>query len=222
MFTGLIQDVGLLQARFSRGAGARLRIATKIRPLTLGESIAVMGVCLTVDRVTSEGFEADASRETLARTTLGSLPVGSRLHLEQALRADSRLGGHIVAGHVDATGPLVSRQPEGDAVGLTFAYPKHLAAFLAPKGSVAVDGVSLTVNDVTSETFSVMVIPHTQHETVLDGLKPGATVNIEVDVLARYVARWLQVSMGGEASGESSEGDEQSLLAALAAAGYRQ
>jgi riboflavin synthase len=209
----------LLQARVERGSGARLRIATKIQPLTLGESIAVMGVCLTVDRITSDGFEADASAETLSRTTLGRLPVGARLHLEQALRADARLGGHIVAGHVDAAGHLAGRRPDGESVELTFSLPRELARYVASKGSVTVDGVSLTVNEVTPDAFTVMLIPHTQHETSLLDLRVGAPVNLEVDVLARYVARWLEVTQAG--GGDEANDSEASLLATLSSAGYR-
>ena len=193
MFTGLIEAVGALVARSARGPGARLVVACPLGPLALGESIAVNGVCLTVDAVTETGFEADASQETLAKTTLGALPVGARVNLERALTLEKRLGGHLVSGHVDGAGALVSRRPLGEAEHVVFRAPRELMRFIAPKGSIAVDGTSLTVNEVSGDTFSVAVIPRTQKETRMGDLAVGDAVNLEIDVVARYVLRLLDV-----------------------------
>jgi riboflavin synthase len=207
MFTGLVAATGVLAAREPRGPGARLSLSAAFDdgPFTLGESIAVDGVCLSVDALTTTGFEADASAETLARTTLGALAPGALLHLERSLRAGSLMGGHLVTGHVDGVGTLVSRTPVGEAVAMVFRMPPELARFVAEKGSIAVDGVSLTVNAVRDATdarsaanlanladqFDVMIIPHTLAKTKLGGLGPGDPVNLEVDLVARYVARLM-------------------------------
>lgn len=189
MFTGLVEDRGALIARAPRGPGARLALRTKLGPLALGESVAVDGVCLTVDRTEGDAFEVDASAETLARTTLGDLAPGARVNLERALALGDRLGGHLVTGHVDGVGALVSRAPVGDAVAMTFSMPRELARFVAEKGSVAVSGVSLTVNRADADRFDVVIIPRTLSETTLGELGVGGRVNLEVDLVARYVAR---------------------------------
>lgn len=219
MFTGLVEDLGKIESRNPAGAGARLRLSTRLSDLVLGESIAVMGVCLTVDAVVAGGFEADASAETLARTTLGRLAVGQGVHLERAMQLGGRLGGHIVSGHVDGLTRLVERHALGHALDLAFRFEPALARFLAKKGSVAIDGVSLTVNDVAGDTFHVVIVPHTQQATALSSLSPGAWCNLEVDLLARYVARWLEVGHPtGEGVAESSADD--ALRAKLASSGY--
>jgi len=218
MFTGLIEAIGKLVARTSRGPGARLIIAAPFSggPLALGESISVNGVCLTVDTITKDGFEADASAETLAKTTLGSLSIGtSRVNLERALRLDARLGGHIVSGHVDGVGALVSRAPMGDAERLVFRAPSELLRFIAPKGSIAVDGVSLTVNDVERDMFTVAIIPRTKKETQLGDVPSEGPVNLEIDLLARYVLRLLEV-----APEKSPREKDASLLELLKKNGY--
>lgn len=212
MFTGLVEEIGRLRLRVQKG-GARLSIDTAMEPLVLGESIAVMGVCLTVETIVSTGFEADASAETLARTTLGTLGVGSAVHLERATAVGDRLGGHIVAGHVDAMARVVRRELVGNAVQLTFATEGSLMGFVAEKGSVAIDGVSLTVNRVEGDEFAVMLVPHTQRKTLLESLGVGARVNLEVDLLARYVARWLSVQ-------RTQTSSDASLMAKLASSGY--
>jgi riboflavin synthase len=193
MFTGLVEEKATLVARRASSGGAVLHIRCTLRPLVLGESIAVDGACLTVVRLTPDGFEADASPETLERTTLGTLPVNAPVNLERSVALGARLGGHLVSGHVDGTTTLVSRKPTGNALGMTFAVDTRLARFIAEKGSVAVNGVSLTVNAVAdrppTSTFDVVIIPHTQEMTSLDRLTPGAKANIEVDLVARYVAR---------------------------------
>jgi riboflavin synthase len=199
MFTGLVEEAGVLASRVPRGSSARLVVRCGLgsaSPLELGESIAVDGVCLTVDAVTpgKDGFEADASSETLARTTLGAVPLGAKVNLERAVAVGQRLGGHIVSGHVDGTGHLSARADMGaGAVKMTFAPPKELRRYIAEKGSITVNGVSLTVNDVGKDDFTVMLIPHTLKKTSLGGLRAGDAVNLEVDVLARYVARLIEV-----------------------------
>jgi riboflavin synthase len=191
MFTGLVETTGTLASRSARGAGMRmaLRVRFEGEPLALGESIAVDGVCLSVDAVLPDGFECDASSETCSRTTLGGLEPGSKVHLERALRVGDRLGGHLVSGHVDGVGTLAERRPAGEAVWMAFAAPVELARFLAEKGSVTIDGVSLTVNAVAREIFEVTLIPHTLAKTKLGALAAGSRVNLEADMIARYVAR---------------------------------
>lgn len=192
MFTGLVEEKGGLVARRSRGPDAVLEVRTSLTGLTLGESIAVDGVCLTVTRTTSAGFEADVSAETLARTTLGSAPIGAPLNLERSLTLSARLGGHLVSGHVDGVGTLLERRPVGSATSLRFGFPPPLGRFIAEKGLVAVSGVSLTVNGVRGDSFEVMIIPHTAAVTSIGALTVGAGVNLEVDLIARYVARLLE------------------------------
>ena len=217
MFTGIVETTGTLAAREARGPGARLRVATSMGggPLVIGESIAVHGACLTVQTIASDGFFCDASTETLARTTLGSLAVGARVHLERALAVGDRLGGHIVTGHVDGKVRLREREELGEAAKLVFEIEDPpLARFVAPKGSVAVDGVSLTVNGVAGAAFDVVIIPHTLTVTTLGALRPGDAANLEVDLLARYVARLLASPPDDTASRDAS------LLAKLKAAGF--
>jgi riboflavin synthase len=215
VFTGLVEARGVLRVRTTRSAGARLAIATDLGPLELGESISVQGVCLTVCDLGSSGFEADASEETLARSTLGTLPIGREVNLERAVVMGGRMGGHIVTGHVDDRARLRDRRETGEALGLTFEVDPLVGRFIAPKGSVGIDGVSLTVNDASRDRFEVVVIPHTLDKTTLVDLEPGQDANLEVDVLARYVARML--SAPGSQAG--SEADER-LRGALKAAGF--
>ncbi len=197
MFTGLVAEKGALVRRTASAAGARLEIAVPpgeaMAELVLGESIAVSGCCLTVATKTARGFEADASPETLAKTTLGDLPEGAAVNLERALKVGDRLGGHLVSGHVDGVGTVVARAPAegGDSLVLRFRVPEELARFLAVKGSIVVDGVSLTVNVVEKNELAVMLIPVTREKTSLDALAVGSAVNIEVDTIARYVAQLL-------------------------------
>ena len=194
VFTGLIKAIGSIASRSQRGAGARLAIACPFPGLVLGESISVSGVCLTVDALTRDGFEADASAETLAKTTLGALAPSARVNLERALTLADRLGGHLVSGHVDGVGELALREPLGEAERLVVRPPRELARFIAAKGSITVDGISLTVNDVSQDgTFGVAIIPRTRAETCIEDVPVGGRVNLEVDVLARYVLRALEV-----------------------------
>ncbi len=212
MFTGLVELKGTLARRARRGPGFRLAVEVALGDLVLGESISVSGACLTVVSSDARGFEADVSLETAQRTTLGSLALGRSLNLERALRVGDRLGGHLVSGHVDAVAEVRRVTPAGDAQRLVVSYPSELARFIAVKGSVTLDGVSLTVNAVTGDTLEVMVIPHTLAVTTLGELKPGAAVNLEVDTMARYAVRFLEVSRGAA--------DEASLKAALHSAGF--
>ena len=193
MFTGLVETTGALSGRTLRGPGARLVIEASLagEPLAMGESISVDGCCLSVVEMTPRGFAVDATAETLARTTLGALPLGRKVNLERALLASDRLGGHIVTGHVDAVGSLVERRTVGEAEAVTFSLPAELGRFVATKGSIAVSGVSLTVNAVRDDAFEVMLIPITLRVTSLGDLAPGDAVNLEVDLVARYVARWV-------------------------------
>ena len=188
MFTGLIEQVGTIDHLERRDDGLLIRIACALHPYELGESIAVNGTCLTVKSFSEGHFDADASLETLDKTNLGDLKQGDRVHLERALALGDRLGGHLVSGHVDGVGTLVSRAPEGGYLRATFEVPNRLAPFLAPKGSITVNGVSLTVNIVTGAQFDVMLVPYTLDETTFAEMANGARINLEVDILAKYVA----------------------------------
>jgi riboflavin synthase len=199
MFTGIIQTVGQVAAIDRRGADARLRITGLPLPDgALGESIAVSGVCLTAVEFTAAGFVADVSAETLACTTLGDWSVGQGVNLERALAVGERLGGHIVSGHVDGVGEVVSRQTDGRSQRFTLRAPAALARYIAAKGSITVDGVSLTVNTVSGAEFGVNIVPHTLTHTSLDALRAGSRVNLEVDLLARYLERLLGRDAGGD------------------------
>lgn len=195
MFTGLVQGVGRLAAREAVGGDVRLRVAVGTLPFAaveLGESIAINGVCLTVVGFDATSFSADASNETLAVTTLGALPVDAALNLERALRADERLGGHFVSGHVDGTGTVLRVVPDGRAQHWTLSTPRQLSRYLAQKGSICVDGVSLTVNAADADSFEVALIPHTLAQTAFGRTSVGDRVNLEVDLVARYVERLLE------------------------------
>lgn len=194
MFTGIVQDVGRIVTLERRGGDVRLRIAVDRLSLSAtraGDSIAVSGVCLTALEIDAKGFSADVSNETLSLTTLGALEVGSRVNLEPALKAGDALGGHLVSGHVDGLGEVLEVREDARSVRMRFGCPPSLAKYFARKGSVAIDGVSLTINDVGPTEFSVNLIPHTQEVTTLGEFKPGRRVNLEVDQVARYVERLL-------------------------------
>jgi riboflavin synthase len=196
MFTGLVEGVGALAARELRGGDARLRVGVGTLPfdrVQLGESISVNGVCLTVVAFDPAHFEADASNETLALTTLGALPVGNALNLERAMRADDRLGGHLVSGHVDGVGQVLRVSEDARAQRWTFAAPKPLLRYIAQKGSICIDGVSLTVNAVDDAGFEVALVPHTIAHTAFARTIVGDAVNLEVDLVARYVERLLTI-----------------------------
>jgi riboflavin synthase len=194
MFTGLVQDIGKIERADRRGDSVELVITTKILPagdLALGESIAVDGVCLTVTARQRERFTVLAGPETLARTTIGGLRPAAAVNLERALLPSDRLGGHIVAGHVDAVGDLAGKKPLGPAVELQIRAPRAVLRYVVEKGSIAVDGISLTVNRVDEYAFSVALIPHTLDHTTLGGKQVGAKVNLEVDIIGKYVEKLL-------------------------------
>lgn len=197
MFSGLIRSQGRIKGRVPQEKGERLQIQAAELNLSEGASIAVNGVCLTALNPDDDGFEADVSFETLERTTLGQLQVGSAVNLEPPVTLATALDGHVVSGHVDAVGQVRNITPVGDAVSVWFDISTELLRMVAKKGSIAVEGVSLTVNEVDTHGFAVMLIPHTQSLTTLDELTPGRKVNIEVDLLARYVARWLETQPRG-------------------------
>lgn len=194
MFTGIVQDVGKVQSREMRGGDVNLAIAVDRLSLdrtAIGDSISIQGVCLTVTALVANGFSADVSRETLSLTTLGDLAVGSPVNLEPALRAGDPLGGHLVSGHVDGVGRVLSLAEEARSLRVEFEAPADLARYLARKGSVTVDGVSLTINEVDGQRFGVNLIPHTRDVTTLSRLTTGTRVNLEIDQVARYVERLL-------------------------------
>lgn len=193
MFTGLILEVGSVRAVRPGRGGADVEIAAPgIGPeAVIGESIAVNGTCLTVERAGDWGFVAHAGAETLERTTIGELGVGSAVNLERALAVGDRMGGHFVQGHVDCVGEIVARADEGSTVRLRVQIPEEYAAYVVEKGSIAIDGISLTVTDITENVFGVAIIPHTLANTTLEHAGRGQSVNIETDILAKYVMRLL-------------------------------
>jgi len=198
MFAGIIEALGRVASLERRGDDAVLTIAGGLDPteLAIGESIATNGVCLTVREITQSGFVADLSLETLERTTLGSLAPGARLNLERSLRVGDRISGHFVFGHVDTIGRLESFEPEGDGRRATISHPAGFGRYVADKGSVAVDGISLTVCRPADTAFSVALIPHTLEVTTLGEKQPGDAVNLEADMLARYARRAVETSLG--------------------------
>jgi riboflavin synthase len=203
MFTGIIQAVGTVESVEARGGDLRLRVdaralAGSVAPARLasGESVAINGVCLTVLEPAQGRLDFDVSRETLDRTTLGTLAAGSRVNLEAALCLGDPLGGHLVSGHVDGLGTVIATTPEARSLRVVLEVPPGLARYVAAKGSIAVDGVSLTVNEVDGRRFGVNLIPHTLAQTTFGELAPGRRVNLEVDTIARYVERMLTAGAG--------------------------
>lgn len=210
MFTGIIEELGSVGAIEKRGSGARISIsAEKVTDGTAeGDSISVNGVCLTALKITGSGFEADVSKETLECSTLGSLNAGSRVNLERAVTPSTRLGGHVVQGHVDGTGSFVSANEEdGDFWTVKIAFPPEIAKYLVHKGSVAVEGISLTIAAIESGTFDIAVIPKTWDLTNLSQFRKGDAVNLEVDIFAKYVERMLEFATGqmGDGTGITVE-----------------
>lgn len=221
MFTGIIEDVGLIEALVPSGEDIRLSIKTNkldMSDVSLGDSIANNGVCLTVVAMSNNGFSADVSHETIKRTGFANYQAGSKVNLEKAMQANSRLGGHIVSGHVDGVGEVLSIAPVGRYVEIWVKAPDELAKYLAEKGSVTVDGVSLTVNQVDGAKFLLTLIPHSLQETIIGGYKVGTKVNLEVDVIARYIERLI---LGDKAAYSSSDTDKKDIsMAFLAENGY--
>ncbi len=216
MFTGIIQAVGAIAALEPRGGDLRLRILSgglKLADVQLGDSVATNGVCLTVIDLTGDGFAADVSRETLAHSTLGSLKPGSPVNLEKALTLTTPLGGHLVSGHVDGIGQLVERQEDGRSIRFTVEAPAELARYIAHKGSICVDGVSLTVNRVDGCRFELNIVPHTMAETIMVNYRGGSRVNLEVDLVARYLERLLLGEAAAVPAAAESSGVGMELLA---------
>ena len=212
MFTGIIQAVGSIALIERKGGDARLRInagALDMSDVQLGDSIAVSGVCLTAIEHSANGFSADVSGETLTCTTLGNLVTGSRVNLEKALTPSSRLGGHLVSGHVDGVGEVVERSAEARSVRFRIRAPAALARYIAGKGSICLDGVSLTVNVVEGALFDINVVPHTLQSTTLGEVQPGCRVNLEVDLIARYLERLML----GERAAETAPAITHAFLA---------
>jgi riboflavin synthase len=192
MFTGIVQSVGIVRAIEPSAGDVTIEVqapAMSLESVAAGDSIAVNGVCLTVTGMDSDAFRADVSRETLAMTTLGRWEPGTRVNLEKALLAGQPLGGHYVTGHVDGVGRVIGRRDDARSIRVEFEVPTPLAKYVARKGSVCVDGVSLTVNGVSGPRFDVNLVPHTLEVTILGDYQPGTAVNIEVDIIARYLER---------------------------------
>lgn len=202
MFTGIVQTtgtVGTIKPSTATGDDLRLRIVfdvDRLDTLHVGDSVSVNGVCLTASAVGDNAFDADVSAETLSCTTLGTLKQGSRVNLESAVTPSTALGGHLVSGHVDGVGEVTRRTPDAGSVRFEIRAPERLSRYIAPKGSITVDGVSLTVNAVSGSCFEVNIIPHTLDVTVIGDYRTGHSVNLEVDLIARYVERLLQFSAG--------------------------
>jgi len=194
MFTGIILGKGTVVEKRSAGSGMVLSLAPDfdLTDPEEGESIAINGVCLTAKNISTRRFTVDVSPESLGRTNLGRLTVGSQVNLERALRLSDRLGGHMVSGHVDSVATILERRPVGDFVQFSFGVPAGLGKYIIEKGSIAIDGTSLTINSCNDKTFSIVVIPHTLEVTLLGKLRQGDLVNIEVDLIGKYVEKMLQ------------------------------
>lgn len=213
MFTGIIESVGKIIAAEKKGGDLRLTIATAkldMSDVQLGDSIAVNGVCLTAVEFDQSSFVADVSNETIEHTATGKLQQGSDVNLEKALTPTTRLGGHLVSGHVDGVGHVVARADDGRSVRFTIKAPDELAKYIAHKGSVTVDGISLTVNKVSGAEFELNIVPHTIQETVIKNYQVGTEVNLEVDLIARYLERLL---LGEKAAEKENNGISMSFLA---------
>lgn len=213
MFTGIIEAIGSIRALTPKGGDVRVHVETGKLDLTdvkLGDSIAVNGVCLTAVALPGDGFWADVSRETLARTAFIDFKTGSKVNLEKALTPTSRLGGHLVSGHIDGVGEVIARADNARAVQFTIRAPRELAKYIAHKGSITVDGTSLTVNAVNGAEFELTIVPHTLAETIMVDYRAGRQVNLEVDLLARYLERLL---LGDKAAEPAASGLTASFLA---------
>ena len=213
MFTGIIEAIGTIRALSPKGGDVRVYVETgklDLGDVKLGDSIAVNGVCLTAVELPGNGFWADVSRETLACSAFIDLKIGSKVNLEKALTPTSRLGGHLVSGHVDGVGEVVSREDNARAVQFKIRAPRELAKYIALKGSITVDGTSLTVNGVNGAEFELTIVPHTLGETVMADYRAGRQVNLEVDLLARYLERLL---LGDKAAEPKASGLTEGFLA---------
>lgn len=214
MFTGLVQAIGKIRAIESSNSDRRIELDSgklDLSEVTVGDSIAISGVCLTVTSLQERGFRVDVSAETMACSTFGELGVGCEVNLEKSLTPSSPLGGHLVSGHVDGTGIIDERQEDGRSVRLSISAPQTLARYIATKGSICIDGVSLTVNEINGCRFGVNIIPHTLQETTIKHYRQGVRVNLEVDLVARYLERLL---LGEKAALPNSRGITPEFLAA--------
>ncbi|KUJ71679.1 riboflavin synthase [Thiomicrospira sp. WB1] len=220
MFTGIIAAKGYIDKIESRQGDARLTIQTGKLPMDdveLGDSIACNGVCLTAIELGKDFYVADVSAESLSVTTLGQLKVGSPVNLEKALRVDDRLGGHLVSGHVDGIGEVIAIRQDARSWRYQVQAPAHLAKYIAAKGSICIDGISLTVNQIEGAVFDVNIVPHTRSETTIEAFQVGTQVNLEVDLLARYIERLLTA---GQADGSSQSGSTNVTAELLAKSGF--
>ncbi|AKX45462.1 riboflavin synthase subunit alpha [Thiopseudomonas alkaliphila] len=207
MFTGIIEAVGQIRSITPKGGDVRVEVATgklDLSDVKLGDSIAVNGICLTAVALPGDGFAADVSRETLERTGFVNLKQGSQVNLEKALTPTTRLGGHLVSGHVDGVGEIISREDNARAIQFKVRAPKELARYIAMKGSITVDGVSLTVNAVDGAEFELTIVPHTLQETIMGEYRSGSLVNLEIDLIARYLERLLLGDKAAEPAGSST------------------
>lgn len=213
MFTGIIEAIGEITAVEPKGGDIRLRVNSReldLADVALGDSIATNGVCLTVVELPGDGYWADVSVETIDNTTVASWKVGQRVNLEKALTPETRLGGHMVSGHVDGVGEVLSHQRDGRSERFRLRAPKALAKYIAHKGSITIDGVSLTVNAVDGDEFELNIVPHTLEKTIMGTYIQGSKINLEVDVIARYLERLLQGDKAAE--GTNSEGISLAFL----------
>lgn len=213
MFTGIVEECGTVLDVLKNGVSGSVQIqaSTVLEGTKTGDSIAVNGVCLTVTKLTKSSFTADVMAETFRRTNLGSLGKNSRVNLERAMAADGRFGGHIVSGHIDGTGVISRIKEEGNAVWIYISAPQSILNLIVEKGSVAVDGISLTVAAVSDKEFAVSVIPHTRENTALSGKKTGAVVNLENDIIGKYVQKLTGTAQINESSETQSERDKKIL-----------
>ena len=213
MFTGIVEECGTVLGVLKNGVSGSVQIqaSTVLEGTKTGDSIAVNGVCLTVTKLTKSSFTADVMAETFRRTNLGNLGKNSRVNLERAMAADGRFGGHIVSGHIDGTGVISRIKEEGNAVWIYISAPQSILNLIVEKGSVAVDGISLTVAAVSDKEFAVSVIPHTRENTALSGKKTGAVVNLENDIIGKYVQKLTGTAQINESSENQSERDKKIL-----------
>jgi len=214
MFTGIVEEVGTIKEIRFQAEGAAITVAaeTILPGITVGDSVALNGVCLTAVRIIPDAFVCDISEETLRRSTFRKARIGARVNLERALAAAGRLGGHIMQGHVDDVGQMISRTPVGSGFNISFSFPRALERYLVYKGSIAINGISLTIASLENETFSVAVIPHTFSVTNLGELAPGDTVNLETDILGKYFERYFQLGLTGNTENLSEIPQAESKL----------
>ncbi|MCD8181169.1 MAG: riboflavin synthase [Firmicutes bacterium] len=212
MFTGLIEDVGTVKSILKSGSGYKIEIKTDIPDIHIGDSVAVNGICLTAYSVSTAGFTADVMAETAHRTGIGGLKIGSPVNLERAMAANGRFGGHIVSGHIDGTGTISDKAPDGSATWVTIRADNDILKYIVEKGSIAVDGISLTVAYVDDKCFKVSIIPHTDGNTTLTHKSAGDSVNLECDIIGKYVEKLLSV--------KDTKGDSKITLEFLAENGF--